>query len=376
MRIALATTEYGYPPHPPLGVARFVYVLAHGLKAAGHEVIVTGPGRETRTLDDDGVRVEWFRFRRPRAVGWLLDRRHLCNRIRSRCENRGIDIAEVPDWLGLLPFSTGRCPVVVRLHLTETIAASIAGGNQAKISRRWAEARTLATHRNWIGVSQFSLEVTKNHFGIAPVRSRVVYNPVQRSSLTKVRTQVPENYILVAGSICKRKATDVAVQAFSRIANEFPTLHVVLAGPETDGEWPLGAKKTLTALAGNVAPERLIFTGHIQHGQLMSLMKNAQLVLVPSRLETFGLVAAEAMMHGTPTVVSDAGALSEIVQNGQSGIVCSVDSIAEFSSAIREVMTNDAYARSLGEEGARQAEERFSIGRCVEETLQFYGELL
>lgn len=91
------------------------------------------------------------------------------------------------------------------------------------------------------------------------------------------------------------------------------------------------------------------FVGQLPGSELWKLMRQARVVAVPSLWhEPFGLVALEAMASGTPVVVSNRGALPEIVQDGVSGTVFHADHPEELARALKTYMTNRAYALRQG----------------------------
>ena len=100
----------------------------------------------------------------------------------------------------------------------------------------------------------------------------------------------------------------------------------------------------------------------------------ADLLVMPSRWEGFGLAAAEAMAAGLPVVASRAEGLREVVEEGRTGLLVEVEDVGELAQCI-DICTHDSALRaSLGRAGKARAEEFFSIGRTVEAHQRLYLE--
>ena len=101
----------------------------------------------------------------------------------------------------------------------------------------------------------------------------------------------------------------------------------------------------------------------------------ATAVLANSGHEPFGLVGLEAMAAGTPVVTSDVGGLTEIIRHGENGLL--VDNTpAAIAAALRLLLDNPAFARSLGEAARRTVMERFTVDHMVRRTMEVYRQVL
>lgn len=116
-----------------------------------------------------------------------------------------------------------------------------------------------------------------------------------------------EDYALFVGRLSKEKGLDTLLQACQK--TNFP-LYIIGSGP-------------LESHVSNIAAQypHIQYLGHTTKKDVISYMKKAKVVIIPSIVyETFGMIIIEAFSTGTPVLCSDTGAMSEIVQNGYSGI--------------------------------------------------------
>jgi glycosyltransferase involved in cell wall biosynthesis len=120
--------------------------------------------------------------------------------------------------------------------------------------------------------------------------------------------------------------------------------------------------------------EHVLFVG--RHAAPEELLSCADLFLLPSASESFGLAALEAMACGAPVVTSNAGGLPEVVENGVSGHLFDVGDIDGMARAGVRILTDKAHAKSLSQAGRRLAEERFSVEAVVPRYEALYERVL
>jgi glycosyltransferase involved in cell wall biosynthesis len=127
-----------------------------------------------------------------------------------------------------------------------------------------------------------------------------------------------------------RKGGDLAVEALALLRRQYdPQITLTIAGPSY---WPL---------AGNI-PDGVKFLGPLESDKIVALYDNHDLLVMPSRLEPFGVVFAEALARGMPCVARDAFAMPEVITPGISGALVTSDSPDELAASIAGVLTDDA----------------------------------
>ena len=197
MNIAYFCAEY--PPRPHGGIGTFVYTMAHGMVDASHNVTVVEFGASCGKRDDAGVRVVTIPQYRIPKISWLFTRLRLYHWLKKQIRSGELDIIEVPELDGIMPFRFKTCPVVIRLHSPgKSLPKHMTYAKKGK--KRWFERRTLKSHGNWISVSKYILQETQQGYGVDPVRSEVIYNPVTVGRNESVETpSLPADFVLYAG---------------------------------------------------------------------------------------------------------------------------------------------------------------------------------
>jgi N-acetyl-alpha-D-glucosaminyl L-malate synthase BshA len=163
-----------------------------------------------------------------------------------------------------------------------------------------------------------------------------------------------------------KRAEDV-VSVFARLTAKQPATLVLI------GDGPERPRVLLRAEELGVR-DRVVFLG--KHTSVHELLSCADLFLLPSASESFGLVALEAMACGAPVVASNVGGLPEVIDHGTTGYMFDVGDIEGMAEAGLRIMGDDDHWRSLSKAGRAVAVERFSAARVVPQYERYYEQVL
>jgi D-inositol-3-phosphate glycosyltransferase len=159
--------------------------------------------------------------------------------------------------------------------------------------------------------------------------------------------------LLFVGRIQPLKGLDVAVRALAELDDERAAL-VVVGGPSgRDGRIELERIEKLAASLG--VADRIRFTDPQPHHLLSTYYRAADVVLVPSRSESFGLVALEAAACGTPVVAAAVGGLRTLVEHGRTGFLVEGREPEVFAAYAEQILDNQALAHELAANAAGRA---------------------
>jgi glycosyltransferase involved in cell wall biosynthesis len=176
---------------------------------------------------------------------------------------------------------------------------------------------------------------------------------------------IPETAPLIggAGRLIDAKGFDDLLRAFDTVRERHPLVHLAIAG---DGP--------LRAVLEAKAWERVHFLGWM--ADVHPFFAALDVFAVPSMREGFGLVALEAMPYETALVVTNAGALPELVTDGDTGLVVPAGDPASLARALVRLLEDEPLRTRLGRSGRLRAEARFTIDRMVSATVAVYHRVL
>ncbi len=182
---------------------------------------------------------------------------------------------------------------------------------------------------------------------------------------------------LFVGRVDPIKGIDVLLQAVHHLAAfPGPAPTVVFVGGELDErDRPVGAlAATINDAVTLGVADRLRFVGSQPQDQLPWFYAAADVVAVPSRYESFGLVAVEAMASGTPVVASNVGGLTFTVEDSVAGFLVPPQQPKAFAAALHRVLSDDALREELSE-GALRCASRFAWPAVATSMLHIYERL-
>lgn len=177
-----------------------------------------------------------------------------------------------------------------------------------------------------------------------------VFQPMARQEQSKL----PPCYILFVGTLEPRKNLKTLLQAWNQIREDFKDVWLVIAGTQS----------TVHRTEYLPAPlERVMYLGYVEDSALPGLYANALFFVMPSLDEGFGLPALEAMACGTPVLVSNGGALPEVV--GDAGLVFDLSDPTALSRSMLQCLQDQDLRSSLKEKGLARARD-FSWQKTAE----------
>ena len=120
----------------------------------------------------------------------------------------------------------------------------------------------------------------------------------------------------------------------------------------------------------------MTIVGRVPEAELAAWYRRAQIVVSPSLYEGFGLPAAEANASGAPVIATDAGALPEVIADGETGVIVPAADAQALADAISELLADPARCRALGDAGRARVLERFTWQHHAEAVAALYREVI
>ena len=209
---------------------------------------------------------------------------------------------------------------------------------------------------------------------VPPAVEHAFFAPGDRRGARRAVGLSPDRpVILFVGRIQPLKGPDVAVRTLAGL-NRGDALLVLVGGASgADGAAELAATHALASELG--VAERVMFVDPKPHHLLSSYYRAADVVIVPSRSESFGLVALEAAACGIPVVASAVGGLLNVVHDGVTGLLVEGREPERFARAVSQLIDDPAGAAAMGAEASVRAR-RFTWSFTAARLRRLYADLV
>ena len=386
MRVMILSWEY--PPRIIGGLGRHVYHLATSLASEGikvHVVTKDHPGAPEYE-ESEGVHIyrvvnyppditqeDWVPWTLQFNVALLEKAVAIVNDLKN------INVIHAHDWL--VAHAAASLKHAYRIPLVATIHATEYGRHQGHLPgpmnklihqiEWWLTFESVRT----ICCSQYMMEQISSIFDLPPDKVDVIPNGIDSESFKrdvsvdlyrKQYVKPGDKLVFFVGRLVYEKGVQTVIEAMTLILNKIPNVTFVVAGSGPH----MNQLKSLVDVFN--LEDKVKFTGHIDTDMLSAFYKSADLTVVPSLYEPFGMVVLESMAMGTPTIVADTGGLSEIVVHEETGLKFEPGNPESLADAMLRILTDKELAERLTSDAKAYLGDRYNWDRIASATLEVY----
>ena len=230
-----------------------------------------------------------------------------------------------------------------------------------------------------IAVSNIEAEQYKQ-FGTGENKIDVISNGIDIESFKnlpeckqfKKKYHIREKYlILFLGRVHKIKGIDFLIKSFSKLTKEINDAVLVIAGPDD------GYEREAKVLAKNLGlHDKVKFTGSIDGKDKLSAYVDADILVYPSTFEIFGLVPFEAIMCGTPVIVTDDCGCGELIKEAKTGYLVHYGDVEGLKDKILEAFGHPEDCKRMVESGKKYIVKNLSWDNVAKQMTRVYGDVL
>ncbi|MHB8651828.1 MAG: glycosyltransferase family 4 protein [Minisyncoccota bacterium] len=283
----------------------------------------------------------------------LLDEvKRYAKRAREIAQQETFDIIHAHDWLSFLAGIEAKRisgkPLVVHMHATEFDRT---GGQRANTDVSAIEQFGMEQADRVIAVSNFTKQKIVATYGIHPEKITVVHNGIDREDhagqvgALKAFRSNGAKVVLFTGRLTVQKGPEYFIRAAKRVLDFCPNTVFVIAG-SGDMEYSLMREAAALHIA-----DKVLFVGFVRGDELDSLYRTADLFVMPSVSEPFGITPLEAVMNGTPVLVSKQSGIAEVLSHALKADFWDID---EMANKIVSVLRHDTLREVLRETSGRE----------------------
>jgi glycogen(starch) synthase len=390
-QLSVMMFSWEFPPRVIGGISPHVYFLSKSLAENGVKVYVVtcdfpdAPAHETI----DGVevyRVDSYRNPSPDFATWVylmnVNMQREAAALVAKLEGK-IDVFHAHDWLvanvGIGLKHVFRKPLLVTMHSTEIGRRE---GTHTDTERMIHETEAWLTYEAWrvICCSEYMTSHVRWAFGLPSDKLAMVPNGVNKNGYEKVEKQdlrlfrskfaLPEEkLVLFVGRLVYEKGAHVLINAIPKILAKVNAKFVIVGSGYM--------KEQLSNIVKSMSLEhKVLFTGFLDEESLLTLQKCADVSVVPSLFEPFGIVALEAMAAKSPVAVSDTGGLSEIVEHDVTGVKVYPNNPDSLAWGITKILLDENYRNYIRENAYKKVQEKYDWNKIAQQTKRIYETVL
>ena len=215
--------------------------------------------------------------------------------------------------------------------------------------------------------------------GVARSKIRIIPNAVSLSEFKdlpkrgtfkqKYSIRSDEKIVLFVGRIHKIKGLGLLLKVFSSLAKDMNNIKLVIVGPDSGD-----LSRVERLVASKKIEEKVLITGLLSGREKLSAYVDADVFVLSSYSEVFGMSILEACAAGTPVVITSLGNLPEIAEYKAGLLVHSDEN--KLYEAILQFLRNDELARTVGENGRRMVEDKFASDKVTEQLEKCYEDVI
>ena len=404
MRIGLVS--YEYPPQQGLGgVGTYMFRLAGALGTAGHEVhVMAGPSDRTPVpqanvhlhripaqyeIDSSSRAVKWLYWRgfarlmawvHPAIWHWLKWDLATLEALRELHAAHPLDIIEAPEHAGnaWMAGHIHAWPIVMRMHCPWELFVRINRFPFNPMNRLMAalERRTVAAYADALTVPSEAMkrEVERSW----TLRRTPVVIP-NFMDIPEAPAPLPADEsmprIVCVGRIEPLKGQDTLACAFAAIAARHPGARLIIVGPD---RWP--GQRSFPAILARLVPDpairaRIELPGMVPLEKIACLLREARLMVCCSRgFESFSYAALEALAAARPIIVTNTGALPELILHEQTGLVVRSSDAQALAGAMDRLLSNRAESERFALAGHARARLCYHTPHVLPQILEAYQD--
>jgi glycosyltransferase involved in cell wall biosynthesis len=216
-----------------------------------------------------------------------------------------------------------------------------------------------------LGLSEDKIEVVPNGIDLSEFDNL----PERGEFRRKYGFNDNEKIILYLGRVHKIKGLDLLARAFADLSKPLNDIRLVIVGPD-DGY--LSSLKKLVAALG--ISDKVLFTGPLHGQEKLKAYVDAEVYVLPSVYEIFGITVLEALGCGTPVIVTDRCGIADVI-DGQAGLVVPYDE-EQLRNAVLKLLDDDKMRQRFSQKGKLLVREKFNWEQIVEQIEGLYERVI
>ncbi len=379
MKIAFLTPEF---PHPKMGssggIGTSILNLSKGLTLLGHQVFVLVYGqKEDEVFEENDI--SYYKIRNIKLKGFsrLLTQKKIERLINNLVENHQLAIVEAPDWTGITSYIKPKCPIVIRLHGSDTYFCHL-DKRPVKLINKYHEKRALQHADALLSVSHYTAVVTKQLFGLQK-EFTIIPNSIDIDNFAfSDKAKMQENTILYFGSLIRKKGLLELPLIFNEVYKQNKQVKLILIGRDVSdiitgntSTWAM-----MQSLFDKDALQNVDYIGSVPYNKIQYYISSATVCVFPTFAEALPVSWIEAMALQKAIVASNIGWATEVIDDTVNGFLVNPKDHESYAQKIIELLENEALRKQFGISARKKVAQKFSIEVVAKQSADFYQQVI
>jgi glycogen(starch) synthase len=390
-KLSVMMFSWEFPPRVIGGISPHVFFLSKSLAKNGVKVYVVTcdfPGTPAHEVIDgvDVYRIDSYKNPAPDFATWVylmnLNMQKEAAAIANKLADK-IDVFHAHDWLvataGIGLKHIFRKPLLVTMHSTEMGRRD---GLHTDTEKMIHETEAWLTYEAWkvICCSDYMVSHVRWAFGLPEDKLVMVpngvnphvYEDIEKQDLKSFRAKFAlpeEKIVLYVGRLVYEKGIHILINTVPKVLEKVDAKFIIVGSGYMK-------EQLLNIVRSMKLEHKVLFLGFVDDETLLKLQKCADVSVVPSLFEPFGIVALEAMAAKSPVVVSDTGGLSEIVDHDLTGVKVYPNNPDSLAWGITKILLDENYKSHIRENAYRKVQEKYDWEKIAQQTKRIYEAVL
>lgn len=380
MKIGFLTSEF---PHLKTGgaggIGTSLLNLSKGLVQSGHEVTLLIYGqKEDEIFEENGIVFHRIKNIKLKGFSRFLTQKKIERRINYLVKMKQLDLVEAADWTGITSFINPNCPMIIRLHGSDTYFCHL-DKRPVKAINRFHEKRAIEKATALVSVSQFTANMTNEIFE-QQKKYAIIPNAIDVSAFGNEGIPIPPNAqtLLYFGTLIRKKGALELPLIFNEVHKKYPEAKLILAGRDS-GDIISGNRSTwqmMQELFDDDALKKVTYLGTVPYNKIKENIRAAAICIFPTFAEALPVSWIEAMVMQKAIVASDIGWATEIIDDGESGFLVHPKNHQEFANKVIWLLENVELSQKMGIEAKKHALKKFELSLVSQQNIAFYEAVL
>lgn len=379
IKIAFITPEYPHLRTPGIcgGIGTSIMNLANEMARKGAKVSILVYGQQDdEVFEESGITFHRIKNSTQKRLPWFFTQKKIEKLLRNLVKEGKVNVVEAADWTGITAFIKLKCPIVVKLHGSESYFAHF-----SKLPVKWrikyAEKRALQNADALISVSRYTAQETKYIMKLKKDFT-IIPNGVDVENFEMASANTDFQKILYFGTLVRKKGALELPLIFNQVHARNREAKLVLVGLNSNDPTSGGHSvwEMMRTLFTPEALKNVSYPGAVAYGEIKKYIAEATVGVFPTFAEALPVSWIEAMAMGKAIVASDIGWAKELIEDAKEGFLVHPTNHQEFADKILRLLENETQRIQFGIAAREKAVMKFSVPVVADQNIKFYRDLI